>query len=162
MDNCSLLDLTTTGGCFTLHRNNNGLCILSKKLDRGLANVDWRLAFLEAFVEVLCRFHSDHNPLLLHFGGLHIAQGTRPFHFIAAWIDHDEYSTLVERAWTIADHNPITALNNVKQDSITFNHEVFGNIFRRKRHIERRLKGVQQYLEIVDSLTLVLHEKDLH
>jgi hypothetical protein len=31
MNNCNLLDLTTTGGCFTWHRNNNGIRILSKK-----------------------------------------------------------------------------------------------------------------------------------
>jgi endonuclease/exonuclease/phosphatase family metal-dependent hydrolase len=61
MDDCNLLDLTTTGGRYTWHRNNNGRRILSKKLDRSLANVEWRIAFPEAFVEVLCRLHSDHN-----------------------------------------------------------------------------------------------------
>ncbi|XP_024632715.1 uncharacterized protein [Medicago truncatula] len=40
MNSCNLLDLTTTGGKFTWHRNNNGIRILSKKLDRGLANVN--------------------------------------------------------------------------------------------------------------------------
>jgi hypothetical protein len=50
-----------------------------KKLDRGIANVEWRLSFPEAFVEVLCRLHSDHNPILLHFGGLPLARGPRPF-----------------------------------------------------------------------------------
>ncbi|CAJ2635885.1 unnamed protein product [Trifolium pratense] len=161
MDHCGLLDLTTTGGRFTWHRNNNGIRILSKKLDRGLANVEWRLAFPEAFVEILCRFHSDHNPLLLRFGGLPIIRGPRPFRFEAAWIDHNDYSALVESAWRSSSNNTITALNNVRQDSITFNHEVFGNIFKRKKHIENRLKGVQLYLERVDSLHHVLLERDL-
>jgi endonuclease/exonuclease/phosphatase family metal-dependent hydrolase len=98
MDQCNLLDLTTTGGRFTWHRNHNGIRVLSKKLDRGLANMEWRLAFPEAFVEVLCRLHSDHNPLLLRFGGLPIVSGPRPFCFEAAWIDHADYSALVERA----------------------------------------------------------------
>lgn len=40
MNSCNLLDLTTTGGKFTWHRNSNGIRILSKKLDRGLANVN--------------------------------------------------------------------------------------------------------------------------
>jgi hypothetical protein len=99
MDQCNLLDLTTTGGRFTWHRNHNGNRILSKKLDRGLANVEWCLAF----PKILSRFsvdHSDHNPLLLHFGGLPIVTGPKPFRFEAAWIDHGDYSTLVERAWT--------------------------------------------------------------
>ncbi|GAU41508.1 hypothetical protein TSUD_302460 [Trifolium subterraneum] len=123
--------------------------------------MNWRLAFPEAFVEVLCRFHSDHNPLFLRFGGLPITRGPRPFRFEAAWIDHKDYSTLVERAWNSSNHNIVTALNTVKHDSINFNHEVFGNIFRRKRHIESRLKGVQSYLERVDSLSHVLLEKEL-
>ncbi|GAU18899.1 hypothetical protein TSUD_228890 [Trifolium subterraneum] len=141
MNSCNLLDLTTTGGRFTWHRNHNGLRILSKKLDRGLANVPWRLAFLEAFIEILCRFHSDHNPLLLRFGGLPIVRGPRPFRFEAAWIDHDDYADVVDRAWHSANHNTVLALNKVKENSITFNHEVFGNIFQRKKHIEKRLQG---------------------
>jgi len=95
MDNCNLLDITTTGGRFTWHHNHNGIRILSKKLDRGLSNVDWRISFPYAFVEVLCRVYSDHNPLLLHFGGLPLARGTRPFQFEAAWIDHKDYENLV-------------------------------------------------------------------
>ena len=71
MITCNLLDLTTISGRFTWHRNNNGIHILSKKLDRGLANIDWRMSFPEAFVEVLCRLHSDHNPLLLRLVGFH-------------------------------------------------------------------------------------------
>ncbi|PNY03456.1 RNA-directed DNA polymerase (reverse transcriptase) [Trifolium pratense] len=121
MDQCNLLDLKTSGGRFTWHRNHNGLRILFKKLDRGLANVEWRLAFPEAFVEVLFRLHSDHNPLLIRFGGLPIARGPRPFRFEAAWIDHADYSTLVERAWASSNHNTDIALNNVRQESITFN-----------------------------------------
>jgi hypothetical protein len=98
MDICNLLDLTTIGGKFTWHRNYNGLRILSKKLDRGLANVTWRLAFPEAFVEVLCKLHFDHNPLLLRFGGLPLARGPRPFRFEAAWIDHEDYAGIVNNA----------------------------------------------------------------
>ncbi|PNY05589.1 ribonuclease H [Trifolium pratense] len=161
MEKCNLLDLSTTGGRFTWHRNHNGLRILSKKLDRGLANVTWRLAFPEAFVEVLCRLHSDHNPLLLRFGGLPLARGPRPFRFEAAWIDHEDYSEVVDRAWKSANHNPVLALTNVRENSITFNQETFGNIFKRKKHIERRLRGIQNYLERVDSTRHVILEKEL-
>jgi len=42
-----------------------------------------------------------------------------------------------------------------------FNHEVFGNIFQRKKLVESRLKGIQNYLERVDSLRHTLLEKEL-
>jgi len=40
------------------------------KLDRSLANMDWRISFPKAFVEILWRLHYDHNPILHRFGGL--------------------------------------------------------------------------------------------
>jgi len=141
LDNCNLLNLTTIGGSFTWHCNNNGLCILSKKLDRGLANVAWRLAFPEAFVEVLCRLHSDHNPLLLRFGGLPINRGIRPFRFEATWIDHEDYADLVDRAWRSSNHNITSALGKVRDQSIIFNLAVFGNIFRRKNKGGKQAEG---------------------
>lgn len=98
MADCNLLDLTAVGGRFTWHRNHNGHRILSKKLDRANANVDWRLSFPEAFVDVLCRTHSDHNPILLRFGGLPQSRGHIPFRFEAAWIDHVDYADLVSNA----------------------------------------------------------------
>ncbi|XP_039684948.1 uncharacterized protein [Medicago truncatula] len=161
MTACNLLDLTTTGGRFTWHKNNNGIRILSKKLDRGLANIDWRIAFPEAFVEVLCRLHSDHNPLLLRFGGLPLSRGPRPFRFEAAWIDHKDYEELVKNSWRHSHHNISTALNKFKENSTTFNFEIFGNIFQRKKHIEKRLKGIQNYLERVDSRRHSILEKEL-
>lgn len=161
MNDCNLLDLTTIGGRFTWHRNQNGLRILSKKLDRGMANIDWRLSFPEAFVEVLYRLHSDHHPLLLRFGGLPLARGSRPFRFEAAWIDHDDYADLVTRAWHSSNHNTVAALNKVRENSIIFNHDVFGNIFQKKKHIENRLRGIHRYLERVDSLRHSLLEKQL-
>jgi hypothetical protein len=161
MGSCNLLDLTTIGGRFTWHRNHNGIRILSKKLDRGLANMNWRLSFPEAIVKVLCRLHSDHNPLLLRFGGLPLNRGTRPFRFEAAWIDHPEYMNLVNQSWNSSNHNTILALKTVSEKSTIFNKEVFGNIFKSKKHIESRLKGVQNYLERVDSSRHTLLEKEL-
>lgn len=81
-----MLDLPTTGGRFTWHRTCRGERYVAKKLDRGMANMAWRLNFPKAFVEVLCRSRSDHNPILLRCGGLPQAVGTRSFRFEAAWI----------------------------------------------------------------------------
>nr|ABN06088.1 RNA-directed DNA polymerase; Ribonuclease H, putative [Medicago truncatula] len=102
---------------------------------------------------------SDHNLILLRFGGLPLTRGPRPFHFEAAWIDHESYSDLVVNAWNSSNHNPTVALNKVREHSIIFNQEVFGNIFKRKRQVERRSKGIQIYLERADSLHHVLLEK---
>jgi hypothetical protein len=118
------------------------------------------MSFPEAFVEVLRRLHSDHNPLLVRFGGLPLARGPRPFRFEASWIDHNDYAELVKNSWHSPNHNITVSLNKVKDKSIIFNHDVIGNIFQRKKHIENRLKGIQNYLERVDSIRHTLLEKE--
>lgn len=137
------------GGRFTWHRNCRGNRVVAKKLDRGLANLQWRLEFPEAYVEVLSRLHSDHNPILLHLGGLPQLRGSRPFRFEAAWIVHDSYHRLVADAWQEKKDRPVAALNKVKEESIHWNREVFGNIFNKKRNIEARLKGIHRSLVLV-------------
>lgn len=161
MEQCGMVDLNTVGGRFTWHRNCKGNRTISKKLDRALANIQWRMFFAEAFVEELCRFHSDHNPLLIRLGRLPQNKGTRPFWFEAAWITHEKYHMVVEEAWNVKRGRPSEALAKVKEDSIIFNHEVFGNVLRRKKVIEARLKGIQCTLERVDSRALVHLEYDL-
>ncbi|KAK2378521.1 hypothetical protein QL285_066416 [Trifolium repens] len=161
MDNCNLVDLSSVGGKFTWHRNCRGQRSISKKLDRGMANLNWRVNFPEAFIETLCRNNSDHNPIFLRCGGLPIARGARPFRFEAAWINHSDYEDVVLNAWLAERGNITSALNKVKDDSIVFNKDIFGNIFRKKREIANRLKGIQNTLERVDSVRLVLLEKQL-
>lgn len=79
---------------------------MAKKLDRGLANLQWRLKFPEAFIEVLCRLHSDHNPLYLILGGLPQARGPKPFRFEAAWMVHSDYQGMVQKAWEEKRESP--------------------------------------------------------
>lgn len=136
MDNCDMLDLPTTRGKFTWHRTCTGQRRIAKKLDRCIANLDMRLQFPEAFVEVLYRSRSDHNPILLRCGGLPLAEGNHPFRFEAAWITHPEYQSVVENAWRRGNHDLVQSLNYTQGDSIMFNKETFGNIFRRKNILE--------------------------
>lgn len=161
MDTCELLDLPSTGGFFTWHRNCKGHRAIARKLDRALANPSWSSSFPLGFLEILCRLHSDHNPLLVRCGGLPEVQGSRPFRFEAAWIVHDEYQDIVARAWSKGHDTPVASLHHVRDYSISFNEDVFGNIHRRKRKIKRRLQGVQRALERVDSVRLVSVEQQL-
>ena len=60
-----------------------GGVLVSKRLDRALANCDWQSSFPEAFVETLSRLHSDHASLLIRCGGVQQNRGVRPFRFQA-------------------------------------------------------------------------------
>lgn len=138
---CDMIDIPWTGEKFTWHHKCRGNTYVAKRLDRGLADMSWQWVFPDSYVEVLNRIHSDHNPLLLRCGGVPQPRGPRPFRFEAAWIDHDDYQGLVEDAWNRGEGSPIQGLKQVQEASITFNREVFGNIFKRKRILENRLRG---------------------
>lgn len=161
MEACDMVDLPCTGRRFTWHHRCRSNTYVAKKLDRGLADMTWQWAFQDAYVEVLQRLRSDHNPLLLRCGGPPPPRGPRPFRFEAAWIDHNDYSKVVEDAWIEGNGSPIQGLQLVKEASISFSKEVFGNIFKRKRILENRLRGVQKSLERVDYVRLLLLEQQL-
>jgi hypothetical protein len=161
MDKCSLVDVSSTGGNFTWNRPCSGSRMIFRKLDRALADISWRMAFPDAYVEVLCKFHSDHNPLLLRCGIPLQNYGPRPFRFEAAWITHPHYSEIVQSAWEKPSTDIVRCLQHVQEDSLIFNKETFGNIRKRKNHIERRLKGIQTTLERIDSTRLIYLQREL-
>lgn len=147
LDDCNLIDLGMVGGKFTWFRKRNNRLILSKRLDRALSDIDWRTAFPDATVEVITRVHSDHSPLLVQCGGPELrAVSNHPFRFVAAWAEHPNYKRVVEQAWQRGDDVITTKLDCVRKDSEIFNKEVFGDILRRKRWVEGRLRGVQREL----------------
>ena len=161
MENCQLVDMGAYGNKFTWFRSGQNSNSIAKRLDRALADINWRNAFPDAFVENLPRLQSDHSPIVLHCGGSIPPKALRPFHFQAAWIGHAEYGRIVQEAWNKGNRDVIRGLNEVRQDSLSFNKDTFGNIFRRKRSLENRIANVQKSLEQWDSLSLENIEKDL-
>ncbi|XP_057442323.1 uncharacterized protein LOC130734042 [Lotus japonicus] len=161
LEDCNLVDLGMAGGNFTWFRKVNHVLILSKKLDRALCDTDWQVAFPGANVEVLNRIHSDHTPLMIHCGSSLHGSYPRPFRFMAAWMEHENYRSLVSNAWNRGSDNVQSKLSSVQVDSIAFNKDVFGDIFRRKRRIEARLKGAQRELNVRVTSDLVMFEADM-
>ena len=153
--------MKVVGNGFTWQRRNKGQCTILKRLDRAVADVGWRLLYPEAFVEVLPRIYSDHNPLFLRCEGLPSPRGQRPFRFEAAWVSHDDYQGVMWNAWRRGSPDVVNSLDRVRTDSLIFNREVFGDIFRRKRLLEARIARIQKSLEEVDSARLVWLEREL-
>ncbi|XP_057452248.1 uncharacterized protein LOC130744072 [Lotus japonicus] len=113
------------GGRFTWFRKHNNRIVLSKRLERALGDVDLRVSFLEAFVEILHRVRSDHFLLPVHYWGKQPQFSGRPFRFLTTWEDHAEYQALLENAWRESGKEINRILGQVKTESITFNEDVF-------------------------------------
>ncbi|KAF7842623.1 putative ribonuclease H protein At1g65750 family [Senna tora] len=99
LDSCSLSDIGAKGPLYTWRRAMRNNIIVSKRLDRAVANTDWRDLFSEASVMNLFSAYSDHNPIGVFLGGLHNKKGSRPFRLEAAWTQHPQFPEVVRNAW---------------------------------------------------------------
>ncbi|KAL4328991.1 hypothetical protein AHAS_Ahas13G0255400 [Arachis hypogaea] len=161
LDECGLIDLGAHGSLYTWFRHMQGNRFISKRLDRAVATDAWCFRFPESYVENLVRMHSDHCPIMVRCQGNDRRVGVKPFRFQVAWSYHPSFSSVVRGAWDKGRPNPIRCLSQVRDDALAFNRDVFGNIFKRKRELERRVTSIQQRMERVDALSLIQEEREL-
>jgi hypothetical protein len=76
-------------------------------------------------------------------------------------MSHPDYENLVDRTWSNSYGNVVRKLDEVKKQSIIFNRDTFGNIFKRKRQLEARIKGVHIELDGCPRSDLINLEMDL-
>jgi hypothetical protein len=82
------IDLGFAGNKFTWSNKRWGRHAIREILDRGIASMNWRIAFPEATIFQLGTVKSDHCPLLLDTWPSN-ESNPRPFRFVAAWTrDH--------------------------------------------------------------------------
>ncbi|XP_072061976.1 uncharacterized protein [Arachis hypogaea] len=163
LEDCGLFDMGAIGRRFTWYRKVKGGVQVAKKLDRAVINQDWRLMFPEAYTEVLARLHSDHCPLFTRCKMEKRAiKGHRPFRFQAAWMTHPLFRNVVDTAWNRGAPDVVKCLLEVQKDATSFNKKVFGNIFVKKRELERLLNDVQITLESREDQQLRIKEQVLH
>ena len=77
------------------------------------------------------------------------------------YISPPSFLQVVRSAWIRGVPNVPQSLICLKQDSLSFNKQVFGNTIHRKRVLQAQIKGLQQWLEFVNFTSLQLLEKEL-
>ncbi|XP_028101054.1 uncharacterized protein LOC114300374 [Camellia sinensis] len=158
---CGLMDLGCTRPKLTWINNRKGLSNTIERLDRALCNAEWCTLFPDGTVQNLRRTYSDHSPLIAYTEGISkLSPCNRPFRFEAAWLSHPQYRDVIYSSW---DHNQSLSTNllQVANDSLIWNKEIFGNIFKSKRCLLSRIEGIQKALANHFSHNLFLLEKDL-
>ncbi|XP_025635616.1 uncharacterized protein [Arachis hypogaea] len=119
---------------------------LVERLDRGLSNLNWQLKFPEAYLKHLPLLKSDHSPICLKFAADPSPnRGKRPFRFLAAWLSHPNFNELVHQSWHVKN-SWTEGLLNFKNSLKEWNSNVFGDIWKRKSKILRRLQGITNSL----------------
>lgn len=148
---CNLLDLGFSGPPFTWKSGQ-----LLERLDRVLCNPAWQNLFPETSITHLPLPTSDHCGLWLRPIRSDRRQGY--FKFLGPWLDHPTFKTEVANSWHSTD-SWCTNLIRTTYNLSLWNKEVFGNIFRRKHRILKRLEGINRVL-MKNSIERLLILKD--
>lgn len=102
LNDCALQDLHYTGEFFTCDNRRKGTNLILECFDRFVGTLEWKLLFPTAYVQSLEFFHSDHRPLYIQFGLLHLQGQYHAQHhnqmlrFEACWLREPDCADLVE------------------------------------------------------------------
>ncbi|XP_061373714.1 uncharacterized protein LOC133316036 [Gastrolobium bilobum] len=100
LDDSKLLDLGSCGSRFTWKGPKfSHLDRVFKRLDRAMANTQWRLCYEEVVVKVLPRLYSDHSPLLISLFNSSTDWTPRPFRLFPPSLEHPNFKQVLEENW---------------------------------------------------------------
>ncbi|KAL4346268.1 hypothetical protein GQ457_17G013020 [Hibiscus cannabinus] len=94
MLNSGLLEMGFNGPQFTWRRGT-----LFQRLDRCLCNRSWYVHFARSEVFHLPKLGSDHRPIMLDSGVDFRDKGNRPFHYVVAWNEHEDFVDMLASVW---------------------------------------------------------------
>lgn len=141
INECNLLDLGFVGSKFTWRGPQwQGLDRVFKRLDRALCNASWITRFEEAIVLILT--NSDHHPLLIKMHGDPIRRVNKSFKFEASWLKHGKFLEMVGSVWEVGG-SFLLNLQKLSNTLPSWNRNVFGDIYYKKRILLARLNGIQ-------------------
>ena len=105
LEECELFDLGYCGPKYTWNNGQEGMVFVKERLDRGVANQEWKNLFPDAVVNVKAAITSDHAPLFLHLiKRAHSKRRQKRFRYEAKWAMEEGFKETITMAW----NKPIT------------------------------------------------------
>ena len=161
IDNCGLCDLGFIGSTFTwIYQTTCGVQI-RERLDRALANLEWRSLYPMAKLHHLSSLVSDHSPLSLHLIQWQKKKRNRKmFRFESMWLKDSRCEMVVKDAWECgqlvgSDWVLQECLERCKIDLSAWNVSEFGHVGRTIVELQTQLEWLELQpvsKEIVEAL----------
>ena len=99
LDDCALTDMGYFGPKFTWSNCQEEDALIKERLDREVANLEWRNYYPNAEVEVGVAVNSDHAPLFLNLlGTMGATRRRKRFHFEACWALDEGCKEVIQRS----------------------------------------------------------------
>ncbi|KAL4637806.1 hypothetical protein ACB092_03G102900 [Castanea dentata] len=100
LDSCNLADLGFIGYKYTWNNKRPGEANIRERLDRAVANAEWRGEFPASTVTHLFSHASDHRPLVLQIKEWgNKSRMSRAFKFEESWLLWEDCERVVSEAW---------------------------------------------------------------
>lgn len=112
VDDCGLYNLGFSGYKYTWSNRREVDDLVQTRLDRALANLQWKNAYPDHKITHLPFGSSDHSPILIYtdfkrFSSINLNRRQRTFRFEQLWTNHNEYFSFLEREWN-KSNQPVT------------------------------------------------------
>ncbi|CAM8920557.1 unnamed protein product [Rhodiola kirilowii] len=99
LEDCGLVDLGFSGARFTYSNKRRGADEVKARLDRVVANDEWRSNFPKAAVKHVFANSSDHAPVVLYVEGWNMMRGCSFRRFEPMWLRHMDFKENVRASW---------------------------------------------------------------
>lgn len=139
------------------------------RLDRVVANNDWRNMFKDAIVHHVSMFASDHCMLALFLKKKHPPRSVKKrFLFKAMWTRDDKCRQIIEEAWDPHREDPEFMIQDrfkCCQDHLQrWSHDAFGNVIKilrvKQKHLQelKALNKLHETTEEIEALKKEINE----
>lgn len=139
---CELRDMGCKGDQFSFSNKRSGDRETKVRLDRAVANPEWRNLFPDSVVTLGFENTSDHKPLIIQLDRAPLkGRLQKNFKFEPMWLRDDEFKTFVNTTWeTSGDVPSLTEKLRLCASTLQqWNKEEFGNVQHRIRTLKEKI-----------------------
>ncbi|CAM8999721.1 unnamed protein product [Rhodiola kirilowii] len=145
LEDCELIDLGYTGNKFTYSNKRKENFEVKARLDRVVANSEWRNKFPNAIVKHGFANSSDHVPIVLYVKGVNMAKKRIFRRFEPMWMRHKEFREVVRNSWKDfpADLKLTDKLKSCMDCLFQWNNQVFRNVKNKVNSLKERIQRLR-------------------